>query len=100
MTSDSPNKPRQPWEQLRKDVADQRDEGDSLERRVSALERRQHSSEVFGTKTLEGMSVAMQHLVKVVDKMVTKDQVDALRMQVNGLWIAVAIGVAVFIFKR
>ena len=96
-----PFKPtQQGWEQLRQSVADQHDEGESIERRVARLEKKFGILEVAMVKQLEGLTVSWQVVAKAMDRLVTKDQFDAVKTQVNALWICVAIGVAIFLFKR
>lgn len=91
---------QQGWEQLRQSVAKQHQEGDSIERRVERLETRFGILEVSLGKQLEALTVAYQHIASALDRLVTKDRFDAVRMQVHGLWICIAIGVAVYLFKR
>lgn len=96
-----PFKPtQQGWEQLRQSVAEQHQEGDSIERRVARLETRLIAVEVSIAAKLEALASSYQHIASVFDRMVTKDRFDTVRMQVNGLWICVAIVLAVYLFKR
>lgn len=95
-----PFKPtQQGWEQLRQTVADQHEEGDSIERRVARMETRINILEVSIGNQLSALTTAFQHIANAVDRLVTKDRFDVVRMQVNGLWICVGIGVAVLLLK-
>ncbi len=98
MTFDPFKKPDpQPWEQKRAEVkahAKANERTLSLEQRVSLLERESRETR----SAIESAREVISRFNILMDKLVTREQLQTVRMQVNGLLILAAFGMLYFVF--
>lgn len=98
MTFDPFKKPDpQPWEQKRAEVkahAEANERTLSLEQRVSLLERESRETR----SAIESAREVISRFNNLMDKLVTREQLQTVRMQVNGLLILAAFGMLYFVF--
>jgi len=91
---------KQGWEQLRQSVQDQSKDGDSLERRVGRLEANFGTLNAAASKEIAGLTAVVNNLVVALANLVTRDQLQTEKTKINGLWIAAALLVLLFFFKK
>lgn len=88
------------WEEMRQWVANQDKDGDSLERRVGRLEANFSTLNTTASREIAGLTAVVDNLVGVLSNLVTRDQLQAERTKINGLWICAAVLVVVWLFRR
>lgn len=95
----------QPWETKRAEVqahakAQEDERTLSLEHRVSRLETEGHETRSLVRAEMSSMREAFLNVNRVLDQLVTREHLQTVRMQVNGLLILAAFAGLYFIFGR